>query len=153
MKSLVRIAAVSAEAEPLTLRIRWRHGDESRVDVSALVNAFRVYAPLRHSPELFGGVQLGELGVDVVWGDGIDMSADTLWRLAQEQAGGPALKAEIDKGMADVAAGRIKTFDKDAIIARGRELSAVRKPAMRWRRPPPHGNNRVTPQSPCGASR
>ena len=84
---MVRIAAVKADAEPLTLRVRWRNGDESCVDVSGLVNAFRAYALLRDAPELFGCVELGELGADVVWPDGIDMSSDTLWRLAQEQSG------------------------------------------------------------------
>ena len=59
------------------------------------MNAFRAYAPLRYSPELFGGVRLGELGADVVWPDGIDMSSDTLWRLAQEQSGATALKADL----------------------------------------------------------
>jgi len=57
------------------------------VDVSGLVETFRVYKPLRHSPELFGRVQVGEHGTDIVWSDEIDMAADTLWRLAQEQAG------------------------------------------------------------------
>jgi len=89
------------------------------------VNAFRLYAPLRNSPELFGRVQLGEFGADVVWGDDIDMSAGTLWRLAQEQADAAALKSAIDKGLADVAAGRIKPFDRNEIIARGRELLAA----------------------------
>jgi antitoxin ParD1/3/4 len=37
-----------------------------------------------------------------------------------------ALKADIDKGLADVAAGRVKKFDPDAIIARGRKLLAGR---------------------------
>ncbi len=37
-----------------------------------------------------------------------------------------ALKADIDAGLADVASGRIKSFDPDAIIARGRTLSAAR---------------------------
>jgi len=86
-KTLPRIEAVSADRTPLTLRIRWKNGDESRVDVSGLVNTFRVYEPLRHSHELFAQVQLGEFGTDVVWNDAIDMSADTLWRLAQEQSG------------------------------------------------------------------
>ena len=40
-----------------------------------------------------------------------------------------ALKADIDKGLADVAAGRIKRFDKNNIIARGRTLLASRTPA------------------------
>ena len=81
---------------------------------------------MRHSPELFGRVQLGEFGADAVWGDDIDMSADTVWRLAQEQSDATALKSAIDKGLADVAAGRIKPFDRNEIIARGRELLAAR---------------------------
>ncbi|MBB4199836.1 CopG family transcriptional regulator [Rhodoblastus sphagnicola] len=37
-----------------------------------------------------------------------------------------ALKADIDRGLADVAAGRVKKFDPDAIIERGRKLIAGR---------------------------
>jgi antitoxin ParD1/3/4 len=37
-----------------------------------------------------------------------------------------ALKTDIDKGLADVAAGRVKDFDADSIIARGRKLLAGR---------------------------
>ena len=36
------------------------------------------------------------------------------------------LKAEIDQGLADVAAGRVKKFDPESIIARGRQLLAAR---------------------------
>src|SRR5580658_8725990 len=86
-KTLPRIVAVSADKKPLTLRIRWDKGEESRVDVSNLIETFRVYAPLRRSPDLFRQVRLGEQGTDVVWTEEIDMSADSLWRLAQEQSG------------------------------------------------------------------
>jgi DNA-binding transcriptional regulator YiaG len=86
-KILPRIVAVKADKRPLTLRIRWDRGDESRVDVSGLIETFRVYEPLRRSPAVFGRVRVGEHGTDVVWSDEIDMSADTLWRLAQEQTG------------------------------------------------------------------
>ena len=86
-KTLPRIAAVAADKKPLTLRIRWAKAEESLVDVSGLVETFRVYEPLRHSPDLFSQARLGEHGADVVWSDEIDMSADTLWRLAQEQSG------------------------------------------------------------------
>ena len=37
-----------------------------------------------------------------------------------------ALKAELDKGLADVAVGRTKDFDPAKIIARGRKLLAAR---------------------------
>jgi len=86
-KVLPRIAAVSAGKELLTLNIRWSSGEESRVEVSGLIETFRVYEPLRRSPELFRQVRLGEYGTDIVWTDEIDMAAETLWRLAQEQSG------------------------------------------------------------------
>ena len=37
-----------------------------------------------------------------------------------------ALKAEIDKGLADLAEGRVKDFDADRIIERGSQLLASR---------------------------
>ncbi len=37
-----------------------------------------------------------------------------------------ALKADIDKGLADLAEGRVKNFDAGRIIARGRKLLAAR---------------------------
>jgi DNA-binding XRE family transcriptional regulator len=86
-KVLPRIVAVEADKKPLTLRIHWDKGRESRVDVSSLVGTFHIYEPLRRSPNLFRQVRVGEYGTDVVWSDEIDMAADTLWRLAQEQTG------------------------------------------------------------------
>ena len=84
---LPRIVAVTLGEAPLTLHVRWDRGGENSVDVSDMVASFRVYAPLRSSPELFRQVQVGEYGTDIVWPGDIDMSADTLWRLAQEQSG------------------------------------------------------------------
>lgn len=37
-----------------------------------------------------------------------------------------ALRADIARGLADVAAGRVKAFDADRIIERGRKLLAAR---------------------------
>jgi antitoxin ParD1/3/4 len=37
-----------------------------------------------------------------------------------------ALKTDIDQGLADVAAGRVKDFDKKKIVERGRRLLATR---------------------------
>src|SRR5712691_3618523 len=86
-KRLPRIIRIAAGEQPYTLRIAWDHGSESLVDVSGLIATFRVYAPLRHAPDLFRQVHVGEYGTDIVWTDDLDMSADTLWRLAQEQSG------------------------------------------------------------------
>jgi antitoxin ParD1/3/4 len=40
-----------------------------------------------------------------------------------------SLKADIEKGLADLAAGRTKDFDEAAIIKRGRKLLAKRSPS------------------------
>ncbi len=86
-KRLPRITKVAAGAQPYTLHIAWDHGGDSIVDVSRLIGTYRVYTPLRRDPDLFRQVRVGEYGTDIVWTDELDMSADTLWRLAQEQSG------------------------------------------------------------------
>lgn len=40
-----------------------------------------------------------------------------------------ALKADIDRGLADVAAGRVRDFDPAAIVERGRKLLAGSTPS------------------------
>ena len=85
MKPLPRIVSVVPAAKPLTLRIRWDNGEDTLVNVSGPVNTYRFYAPLRHNEALFGRVRVGEYGTDIVWPGEIDMSTDTLWRLAQEK--------------------------------------------------------------------
>jgi DNA-binding XRE family transcriptional regulator len=86
-KALPRIVSVAPRKRSLTLRVRWNTGDDTLIDVSGLINSFRLYAPLRNNPDLFGKVRVGEHGTDIVWGDELDISNDTLWRLAQEQSG------------------------------------------------------------------
>ncbi len=86
-KILPRIISVTADKKPMTLRVHWNTNEESRIDISSLIATFRAYAPLRRAPKLFRQVQVGEHGTDIVWPNGIDMAADTLWRLAREQAG------------------------------------------------------------------
>jgi antitoxin ParD1/3/4 len=41
-----------------------------------------------------------------------------------------ALKADIDRGLADVAEGRVQDFDAARIIERGRKLLAGRSPSV-----------------------
>ena len=86
-KILPRIEAVEAGGRPFTLRIRWAHSEESVVDVSGMIETFRVFTPLRADPERFAAVKVGEYGTHVTWSEDIDMAATTLWRLAQEQSG------------------------------------------------------------------
>ncbi len=99
-RTLPRIAAITPGERPLTLRVRWEQGGENLVDVSGLIGAFRVFRPLREDRALFARVRVGEHGTDVVWTDEIDMAADTLWRLAQEQSG-KAMTAEAFRAWRD----------------------------------------------------
>jgi hypothetical protein len=52
-KVLPRIVAVAPGEGPMTLRVRWDTGKESLINVSGMIQNFRVYEPLRRSPELF----------------------------------------------------------------------------------------------------
>jgi hypothetical protein len=70
----------------MTLRIRWDNGEDTLVNLSGPINAYRFYAPVRDNDGLFRRVQVGEHGTDIVWPGGLDMSNDTLWRLTQEQS-------------------------------------------------------------------
>ncbi|MEI6399099.1 MAG: helix-turn-helix transcriptional regulator [Pseudomonadota bacterium] len=86
-KILPRIILVSPLLNSLSLRVRWTTGEETDIDVSGPIHMFKLYEPLRHSAELFARVRVGEHGTDIIWTDEIDMSADTLRRLADEQRG------------------------------------------------------------------
>jgi DNA-binding XRE family transcriptional regulator len=81
-----RIVSVSAEGKPLTLRLAWADGTDGSVDLSAFLETFEVFEPLRRRPDLFREVQRGEHGTDVFWSEELDLAADTLWRLSREQA-------------------------------------------------------------------
>lgn len=86
-KTLPRIRAVETTGKPLTLRVQWTHGGEDLIDLSGVIDALKIFAPLRTDERLFRQVRVGEHGTDIVWNDDIDMANDTLWRLAQEQSG------------------------------------------------------------------
>jgi DNA-binding transcriptional regulator YiaG len=86
-RAIPRIEAVEAGEEPFTLRVRWAHGEENVIDVSGLIETYRMFTPLRSDRETFVAVTVGEYGTHVAWSEDVDMAASTLWRLAQEQSG------------------------------------------------------------------
>jgi Protein of unknown function (DUF2442)/Helix-turn-helix domain len=67
------------------LVITWKGGAESVVDVSRHLADYVVFAPLRPDDDLFRKVAVGEWGWCVRWSDDMEISSDTLWRLALEQ--------------------------------------------------------------------
>jgi DNA-binding XRE family transcriptional regulator len=87
IQCLPRIVSVVPGDKYLTLRVRWDNGKDTLVNLAGLIHTYRLYVPLRENAELFRQVSLGEHGTDIVWPGGLDMSNDTLWRLAQEQSG------------------------------------------------------------------
>ena len=86
-RTLPRIETVEAGERPFSLRVGWTDGGNSVIDVSGLIETFRLFEPLRTNPALFADVKVGEYGTHVAWSDDMDMAASTLWRLAQEQSG------------------------------------------------------------------
>ncbi|MBV9551866.1 MAG: helix-turn-helix transcriptional regulator, partial [Alphaproteobacteria bacterium] len=65
----------------------WKAGGESVVDLTDHLSRYAVFAPLRTDDRRFGEVAVGEWGWSVGWSDEMEISADTLWRLALEQGG------------------------------------------------------------------
>ena len=80
-----RIESVKAIGSE-SLRVVWSTGEDLPVDVSRLVRRYKLYTPLREA-RLFKKVRADEWGHSVLWPGNIDMSADTLYELAREQAG------------------------------------------------------------------
>ena len=68
-----------------SLTITWKGGAESVVDLSAFLAEYAVFDPLRQDGDLFDRLEVGEWGWCVRWSDDMEISSDTLWRLALEQ--------------------------------------------------------------------
>ena len=60
-------------------------GTERVVDVAERIGKFAIFAPPRDDDDLFRAVTVGERGWCVHWSDELEISADTLLRLALEQ--------------------------------------------------------------------
>jgi hypothetical protein len=104
-RDIPNIRSVSAEKER-RLIVTWKGGAESTVDVADHIDAYAMFAPLRKNAKLFRRVAVGEWGWCVRWDDQMEISADTLWRLALEQ-GATWLRAwRAARGMTQTEAAR-----------------------------------------------
>ena len=90
------IRAVRA-AQERSLAITWKSGAESVVDVSRHIADYAVFAPLRADDDLFRSVKVGEWGWCAHWSDEMEISADTLWRLAPEQGWSGSERGSIER--------------------------------------------------------
>jgi hypothetical protein len=91
VSTLPNIRAVRADKNRGVV-LTWKGGAESVVDLSQHLAQYAVFAPLRGDDDLFRSVCVGDWGWCVHWSDDMEISADTLWRLALEQ-GAEWLKA------------------------------------------------------------
>ena len=73
------IRSVKAKA-PATLEIAWSTGEKLAVNVSRLVNRYKLYAPLKRAA-LFRKAKADPWGHAVNWPGDIDMGADQLYEL------------------------------------------------------------------------
>ena len=71
--------------EGRSIVVLWRGGAESVVDLAAFLDEYAVFAPLRRDDERFREVEVGEWGWCARWSDDMEISSDTLRRLALEQ--------------------------------------------------------------------
>jgi len=81
-----RIVSVKPVAESGRLSIGWQDGTEDSVDIRDLLGRLKGLAPLRRAAT-FRRAKVGQWGWSVVWPGRRDIGAETLWRLAREQAG------------------------------------------------------------------
>ena len=66
------------------VEVTWGDGGKDLVDLADMIGTHKVFSPLR-SGDMFRHVRVGEHGWDIRWTDAIDVSADTLWRLARQE--------------------------------------------------------------------
>ena len=71
--------------EDFSICVTWEQGRESLINLEPHIRAFRTLAPLRNLEE-FRQVRVGEWGWHLEWPCGMDISSDSLRRLALEQA-------------------------------------------------------------------
>lgn len=70
------------------LTITWRGGGQNVVDTAPYLAEYTIFARLRSDDAAFRAVRVGEWGWSAHWTDDMEISSDTLWRLALEQGRG-----------------------------------------------------------------
>ena len=71
---------------PTAVEIDWSTRKAMRVNLAALPRRYKALQPLKRR-DVFVRATVGDWGHSVSWGNDIEVGADTLYRLAQEQAG------------------------------------------------------------------
>lgn len=72
-------------ADNRSVVVSWKAGGESLIDLSQHIGRFAIFTPLSSDDELFAKVTVGDWGWSIGWSEDMEISSDTLWRLALEQ--------------------------------------------------------------------
>lgn len=72
-------------AKDRRLVVTWKGGAESVIDLSRHLAEYAIFAPLRADDGVFRKIRVGDWGWCVHWSQDMEISSDTLWRLALEQ--------------------------------------------------------------------
>jgi hypothetical protein len=72
-------------ADNRSVVVSWKSGGESVIDLSSHIARFVIFKPLVTDDELFAKVTIGDWGWSIGWSEDMEISSDTLWRLALEQ--------------------------------------------------------------------
>lgn len=84
MTMLPRLKSVSV-AGPATLRLVWASGRATRADLTGAIARLEALAPLENAG-IFRQAEIADWGAAVAWPGDIAFSAQSLWRLSQEQS-------------------------------------------------------------------
>lgn len=86
------------------LVLTWSGGAENVVNVSQQLAKFAMLSPLQSDDTLFQKVTVGEWGWCAHWSDEIEISSDTLWRLALEQGAAWLRDWRVDRNLTQAEA-------------------------------------------------
>jgi Protein of unknown function (DUF2442)/Helix-turn-helix domain len=92
------IRAIRAD-DAYHLVVTWKGGSECIINVDGLILDYAVFEPLRHNELSFSQVEVGEWGWSAHWSDDMEISSDTLWRLALQQGSAWLRTWRNDRGM------------------------------------------------------
>ena len=67
---------------PYALKLAWDDGRADVVDMSQVINSYKIFAPLRGNPRLFRRVKIVDRGYGIAWHNELNCSAQSLRRLA-----------------------------------------------------------------------
>ena len=85
-----KLSTVEAK-EPYTVIVTWKEGRrlgrQDVIDLTPIIESYKIFRPLRNNPDLFRAVRKNEYGNTVLWGpeeSDLELTANTLEKLAEE---------------------------------------------------------------------